>query len=94
MLRPAPVRHGQALPPPELLNRTTKIRNDRGTPVADDEPTEEATDESPEADEEEAEPTEEEEPDPTTVVVSDCEEPEELPERTGRQNRVVAATTD
>lgn len=60
------------------------------TPVADDEPTEVAAVESPEPDVEEAEPTQEEEPDPTTVIVTDCEEPEELPERTGRQNRVVA----
>ena len=64
--------------------------DDSGTPGVADEPDEGATDESPQADDE-AEPTDEEEPDPTTVVVSDCEEPEELPERTGRQNRVVAA---
>ena len=61
-----------------------------GTPVADDEVTEEATGGTPKADEAEAEPTEEEVPDPTTVVVDDCEEPDELPERTGRQNRIVA----
>jgi hypothetical protein len=49
-----------------------------------------AASDSPETDEEEAEPTEEQEPAPTRVVVDSCEEPEELPERTGRQNRVVA----
>ncbi len=68
--------------------------DDTGEPDVDaetsdttDDATEES-DETPEADEDGAEPTEG--PAPTTVIVADCDEPDPLPERTGRQNRIVA----
>lgn len=59
---------------------------DVGTPVSDEQSADEAQGGEPE----EADSTEEAAPEPTTVVVAGCEEPDELPERTGRQNRVVA----
>jgi len=68
--------------------------DDTGEPDVDAETsdtTDDATEESeetPEADEDGAEPTEG--PAPTTVIVADCDEPDPLPERTGRQNRIVA----
>lgn len=59
---------------------TTAPEDEQETPAVDAE--------TPEADGEDAEPTEG--PDPTTVVVAGCEEPDPLPDRTGRQNRIVA----
>lgn len=59
------------------------------TTVPDDDAETPAAEETPESNGGDDEPTEEA-AEPTTVVVADCEEPDPLPERTGRQNRLVA----
>ena len=86
-------RSGAAVGTPRAGVAATSAPEDDDQPVATTvpnvEPETPTADETPESNGGDDEPTDEA-AEPTTVVVADCEEPDLLPERTGRQNQLVA----